>query len=93
MTQAHPPPPNEYGQKVREYRPEKENGQGIYGSLYKISLPESQFAKHKTLGFLSKKSYPLTKVPYFCISPKKFIFFGKKICTNSAGKSAKIMKV
>ena len=29
-----PPPPNEYGQMVREYRANRENGKGIYGSLY-----------------------------------------------------------
>ena len=38
------PPPNEYGQMVREYRPKRENGrengEGIYGSLYKLSLSE-----------------------------------------------------
>ena len=79
-TEQPPPPSNEYGQMVREYPPKRENGQGIYGSLYKVSVPESQFAKHITLGFPLKKSYPLTKVPYFCISPKNFIFsiFGQK---------------
>ena len=45
---------------VRIYPPKKENGLGIYGSLYKVSLPESQFAKHTTLGFpFKKKGYPL----------------------------------
>ena len=52
-------PPYEYGQILKEYRPNRENGQGIYGSLYKLSLPESQFEKHTTLGFPLKKSYLL----------------------------------
>ena len=81
MTHSSPPSPFQWiWEMVRKYPPKKENGQGIYGSLYKVSLPESQFAKHTTLGFPLKKSYPLTKVPYFCISPKKFIFsiFGQK---------------
>ena len=35
------PPLNEYGQMVMEYRPKRENGKGIYGSLYKLSLPKT----------------------------------------------------
>ena len=35
LLQLHSPPPNnEYGQMVGEYRANRENGKGIYGSLY-----------------------------------------------------------
>ena len=50
---------HEYGKTVREYRPKRETGLAIYGSLYKLALPESQLAKHTTLGFPLKKSYLL----------------------------------
>ena len=60
---------------VRKYPPKKENGQGIYGSLYKVSLPESQFAKHTTLGFPLKKKLSSHKGTVFLYFPEKVYFF------------------
>ena len=75
-TQSSPPPlPNEYGQMVTEYRPKRENGQGIYGSLYKLSLPEKSVCKAYNFRVPVKKKVILSQRYRIFVFPRKSLFF------------------